>query len=116
VRGLYLEKIRPSLPAWGRRGRNNRQFFQFLQLGHIGEERVNAGGFQFVCRRRIPAQAENLVALPDEFRPERQADVSAANNQNTHGGKINQRWQQSEFGGCSHLMAEVSSCIPRFKV
>ena len=45
------------------------------------DKRLDAGGFQFIFRRRAPPQAENLVAQPDQFRSQRQTDITAADNQ-----------------------------------
>ena len=40
--------------------------------------------FQFASASATSAQAENFVAQPDQLRAERHADVTAADNQNTH--------------------------------
>ena len=61
-----------------------RQPGQRLRSGDVAEERLDAGGLQFIFRRRTPAQAGNLVAQPDQFRAERQADITAADNQAFH--------------------------------
>jgi hypothetical protein len=46
------------------------------------------------------------VALPDEFRPERQADVTAADNQDTHGVMLRNeelRMKNEEWGECTSV-------------
>jgi len=45
---------------------------------------MNARRFQFIFRHRAPPQTKNLVALADQFRSERQADMATTNYQNAH--------------------------------
>ena len=57
---------------------------QRFRLGHVADERLDPGGFQFIFRQGISSQAENFMAEADQFRAQRQADVTAADNQSTH--------------------------------
>jgi hypothetical protein len=53
-----------------------------FRLRDVGKKRMDASGFQFP--RRAPPQAKNLMALPDQFHSQRQANVTAADNQALH--------------------------------
>jgi hypothetical protein len=53
-------------------------------LGDVAEKRLDASGLQFIFSRHTPAQAGNIVAPPDQFRSERQTDITAADNQAFH--------------------------------
>ena len=53
-------------------------------LGDIGEEGLDAGGPHFLGGAGIAPEAEDGAAFPGQGRAERQADITAANNQNAH--------------------------------
>ncbi len=61
-----------------------RQPGQFVRPCDIGNQRLDASGFQLAFRHRVPAQTKNLMAETDEFLRQRQTDITAADNQTFH--------------------------------
>ena len=61
-----------------------RQSGQRFRPGHVTDQRTDPGGFQFVFRRGLASQAGNLVPQADEFRAQRQTDVTTTNDQAFH--------------------------------
>ena len=57
---------------------------QIFRPGDVSRQRFDAGGGQFGVRRRTAAHARDVVSQPDQFRSERQADVTAAEDQDAH--------------------------------
>ena len=60
------------------------QSVRFIGPGDVGCERLDAASPQFRVAPARPREAKDLMAQPGQFRAQRQTDITAAENQNTH--------------------------------
>ena len=76
--------------ALGRRHRVDHPIKRWRQLGQIlrprdvGDKRFQSTRHQLGLACAAPTQAEHFMALTNQFDPQRQADVTAADNQHAH--------------------------------
>ncbi len=65
-----------------------------FRLGNIGAKWMNAGALQFLGGHGAAAQSKDFVPLPDQFDAQGQANVTGADDENTHERTIRNRRQK----------------------